>query len=271
MALADFDALRALLAQPTQILQRGKDVSAGTGKTGRFVNLWARDWQPGAIPSTAVAPTNSTVGAFQKADGGSGRQLILSGDVQCAFNASQRALPMMVIDRLSHQGGLVGNVITSQTTNLPTAALTRYTSGVGVMAAIQSWSGPGVTASRLDVTYTNSAGTGSRVGQFALPSSEIASTGHFQPIPLVGGDLGVRSVESIQFSVSLGGSPGNLGIVLFKPLGFVVVPPDTGHFDWLDNVMWNEEVLDGACLDLVTFVVSSSSTAYSQTLALAEC
>lgn len=121
-------------------------------------------------------------------------------------------------DRLSHQGNLNATATTTQTTNLPTAALPRYTDGVGVMMALEIYTQIGSTASSFTVSYTNSDGTPGRTS----PPMTIGGTGfreanRFIQIPLASGDKGVRSVESITLAGNTG-TAGAMGITLYKPL-----------------------------------------------------
>lgn len=130
---------------------------------------------------------------------------------------------IVVIDRLSHQAGLSGTVTTPQTTNLPTAALTRYTDGVGVMAGLSIYSWIGSTATTFTVSYTNQAGTSGRTSTaHAIGGSSKQADSSFVPIPLQQGDTGVRSVESVTLAGTTGGA-GNFGVVLFKPLAVIAV------------------------------------------------
>lgn len=268
MSLADFDALRALIANPYQHPLVYKDLNSGSSN---WASAWTLAFTPAAagIPSTAAATDNSTAGAIQHTNGGSGRQILVGGSVKRPTNSSEYTRPttLMLIDRLAHQGGLVMNINTLQTTNLPTAALTRYTSGVGVMCAIEIYTSGGSTASRFDVTYTNSGSTGSRLGQLPFASSDV-TTATFWQIPLQAGDLGVKSVESVQLSAATSAA-GNFGITLYKPLAFIHVSVE-GQFDILDNVTWNEEILDDACLQLV-YMRPVTGDEILTVLDLAEC
>jgi hypothetical protein len=133
---------------------------------------------------------------------------------------------LVLADRLSHQGGLNGSVTDEQTTNLPTAALTRYTDGVGVMAALEVYTDLGNTGSALaTVSYTNELGVAGRVSQQLFLGNNYYMRRQFFILPLADGDLGVRSVESVTLSASTGVA-GNFGVTLFKPL---LIMPFNAH------------------------------------------
>lgn len=124
----------------------------------------------------------------------------------------------IVYDRLSHQGGISGTVTTEQTTNLPTAALTRYTSGVGVMAMLEIYATIGSTATTYSLRYTNQAGVANRNSPLqTVGGSSDRGIGLSFFTPLQVGDTGVRSVEGITLSATTG-TAGDMGITLWRPL-----------------------------------------------------
>jgi hypothetical protein len=157
----------------------------------------------------------------------------------------------MLADRLSHQGGLSGTVTTAQTTNLPTAALTRYTTGVGVIAALDVYTQIGTTATTVNASYTNQDGTAAVASQ----ATPFGATGFREAsrsiiLPLAQGDTGVRSVESVTVLATTG-TAGNFGVTLYRPL---LLFPIGGLNQWYDiNPLLGggsnmPEVLDDACL-----------------------
>jgi len=135
---------------------------------------------------------------------------------------------------------------------LPTAALTRYTSGEGVMAGLTIYTAIGATATTATASYTNEAGTSGRTTQ----AFTIGSSGWFQQwrlliLPLAAGDSGVREVASVTLAASTG-TAGNIGVTLFKPLIAVrSTPPDFSvTYDFLsgNGIGGLPEILDDACL-----------------------
>lgn len=128
----------------------------------------------------------------------------------------------LLVDLLVTAGNISANLNTSQAINTP--ALTRYTDGVGVMMTLEVTTAVGSTASNVTITYTDNAGnTGNSTGAIAMTASAIAS--RLQPvaagpfITLAAGDLGVRSVQTVQFSAAMGA--GVCALHLYKPLIFV--------------------------------------------------
>lgn len=135
---------------------------------------------------------------------------------------------VILADILNVSGGLDGTIITAQTTNLPTAALTRYTSGEGVMAGIIVYTIIGTTATTFTVSYTNQAGTSGRTSTAtAIGGTNFREVNVLLPIPLAAGDTGIRSVESVTLAGTTG-TIGNFGVCLFKPLAMLSMESFTG-------------------------------------------
>jgi hypothetical protein len=135
----------------------------------------------------------------------------------------------IMIDLLNINGGLNATVTTPQTTNLPTAALTRYTSGEGVMAGIIIFSTVGNTATTIQVSYTNQAGVSGRNSQLTtFGQSNFREQNIFIPIPLQGADTGFRSIESVTLAATTAAA-GNFGVCLYKPLSMISFESTTGQ------------------------------------------
>ena len=163
------------------------------------------------IPTTAVTCSKSTVGALNSELESHSSSDLFIVNVSGSFS-EYLASSIYLIDRLSHQSGLVGNITTPQTTNLPTAALTRYTNGSGVIAGIVVYNS--TLTMTLSLSYTNELGTSGRT----TPATPMTvSPGGIKFMPLQNGDEGIRSIESVTIS-SIASTAGNFGVVLFKPL-----------------------------------------------------
>lgn len=226
MALTNLDALKTSLQSgiaETFISSAAAIIIGGTSSLYRLIFAPGEVAVP-AIPTTAVAPNNTDLGALNR--------LITSQSPSNVFATgfnifnSTTEMTYWVIDRLSHMGGLSAIVTTAQTVN--TAALTRYTSGVGVYAAAEIYAAIGTTITTITMTYTNSDGVGSRVSPAITfgGTNFGAGTGgvlRFIIFPLQDGDKGVQSVQSVTVAATTG-TAGNFGITLFKPLGVFSTP-----------------------------------------------
>ena len=166
-------------------------------------------------------------------------------------------------DFLVQSGGMSGTVTTEQTTGLPTVALSRYTNGDGVMAALIVYTSLGSTATTATLNYTNQSGSAGRTSQpIVVPASAPARV--ILVFCLQDGDTGVRSVEGLTLAGSTG-TAGNFGVLLFKPIAMLGGTCAEG----IDRAPTREmllsggaiaEILQGACLSaLFSFVASSGN------------
>lgn len=218
MAIASFSEYDAHLGNRQQMIPIS--VAGSTVVAARTYDLWAAmAFGAGAAITTAAAPTRATTGALNLStgqgiiNGGTGRLSALG------LNFGSNALgSLMICDRLSHQGGLSGTTTGAQTTNLPTAALTRYTTGEGVMLGITIYSAVGATATTITASYTNQAGTsGQTTPLVVFGGTGFNAANRMVLLPLAAGDTGVRAVASVTITASTT-TAGAFGATLFKPL-----------------------------------------------------
>jgi hypothetical protein len=268
MALADFDAYVDALE-----LNRAADFSTSTisASASRATAVWRSLLPAPATPTTSVAldkTSDSSIGPIPNAT--SGKLQILGGRFSTTGLAG---VSLVAIDLLNQSGGLSGTVTTEQTTNLPTAALTRHTGGDGVFIGIIIYAIVGTTATTISVRYTNQAGTSSRVSTVtSFGGTGFRDAGRLIPIPLQAGDTGVRSVEGVTVTATTG-TAGNFGVCLFKPLMSFSLESTTGAMP-LDAVSSGgmigsmAEFDDDACLNFMAF--TSSTQGVNGALLLAE-
>jgi hypothetical protein len=268
MALADFDAYVDSLR-----LNRAADfqTSAITTVVGRSMAMWGFFLPAPAAPTASVAldkTAGQSIGPIPGA--ASGKLQILGG----RFNTSGTAgATVVAIDLLNVSGGLSGTITTEQTTNLPTAALTRHTGGDGVFIGIIIYTQVGTTATTISVRYTNQAGTGSRTSTVtSFGGTGLREAARLIQIPLQAGDTGARSVEGVTVTATTG-TAGNFGVCLFKPLMTFSLDSTTGTIP-MDAVSSGgmigsmAEFDDDACLTLMAFTPVTQSI--NGTLLLAE-
>lgn len=184
----------------------------------------ATGWQ-GAFAFTAAlgasAPNNSTNGSllfgFTNPTGGDKAYLLGIGFLPNSMNVWNT---YQLTDVLYECGGISATTTSPQT--LGTAALTRYTTGLGVQATLTPITAFSATATTATITYTNSAGTGSRSGTIAhVNLFGFGSVDRLIPagrpyMTMQSGDVGIQSVSSLSFSVALAAGVG--GLFLHKPL-----------------------------------------------------
>lgn len=202
----------------------------GTLVGGRWTSLIRYQGSPGAlsaVPTTSVACTNATLGGLQQATPAAGKKKRL----RFITGAASQAGLLVLYDRLNHSGGLSGTATGSQSTNLPTAALPRYTDGVGVKIFLDIWSQIGATPTTITVPYTNSAG-----GSSTSPAQTWGGTGFREqdrmvPIDLAAGDKGARAVSAVN-AVASTGTVGNFGVTMLREIAWLPVPLAGAPFFW---------------------------------------
>lgn len=215
-----------------------------TTVVGQPFSMWATAPDAGTAPSTAVVPTSSTAGAIPGlvVTGGEAR---VGRVTYCASSVAT----WMLCDRLSHQGGLSGTTTPSSTTNLPTAALTRYTSGIGVFAALEIYTQIGTTLTATAIDYVDQDNVTRLSPDVSLGNTGLREAGRFIVYPYVQGTTGLKSVSGYRQAASTG-TIGNMGITLFKPLLSIHV--EAGQQNMVQDQLLSssavERVFDNACL-----------------------
>lgn len=256
MSIATLADYRSRSFAPHQRIPFTKITQAGA--SGRLSDLWTTTPFGGSAPTTAAVPTRSTTGAMGQNNPAANQHI-----VRASINGQSPSV-WWLVDRLSHQGGLSGTATGAQTTNLPTAALTRYTDGVGVLMGLTIYTQIGVSATTVTCSYTNEGGTAGRTSlatDFGGTSFREAS--RLILMPLQEGDSGVRSVESVTLAASTG-TVGNFGVTLFRPILPLVIPIANQTFEWdplLNLGGQAPEIVDDACLCWLCLPSAASSGA----------
>lgn len=218
---------------------------------GKLVDLWQYESTcggAGAVPTSSVVPTNTTNGAFSISNASGSRQNTLTGmSVQSNGTGS-----VILYDRLVHQGGLSGTSITTQTTNLPTTDLTRYTNGLGNMIMITVYTLIGATARNITVSYQNENNSTSTSKSVAIGGTGDREAQRCIFVPLADGDRGVIKINSVILDASTG-TVGNFGVSIIHPI--VCVPLQTTNMTSVWDFITMNPVLpvihQNACLRLV--------------------
>jgi hypothetical protein len=259
VALADFDAYAAALR-----LNLAADFFAAsiTASAGRSMAMWRSLLPAPAIPTASVALDKTSDNAIGPIPGAaSGKLQILGGRFSTSGSAGAT---VVAIDLLNVSGGLSGTVTTEQTTNLPTAALTRHTGGEGVMIGLVIYTAVGTTGTTISVRYSNQAGTPNRTSTVtSFGGTGAREAARLIQIPLAAGDTGVRSVEGVTVTATTG-TAGNFGVCLLKPLMTFSLDSTTGTMP-LDAVSSGgmigslAEFDDDACLTFMAFTPVAQS------------
>ncbi len=229
-----------------------------TTTSSRWYSHWKSSGSPlaGATPATTPGTVynSSSTGAMPVTDPSGANKLY-----GLTFAAGGTIAGVaMIYDRLVAMSGLDGTNTGAQTVN--TSALTRYTSGVGVRAALEVYTAIGATPVTATISYTNQAGVAGRTsGAIAIPANAVAQTIIF-PFPLQAGDTGVQSVQTVTLSGSTG-TAGNFGITLYYDFN-VKISWIANQFNEKDLVLQTcnlPNVQAGACLALASLATGANS------------
>lgn len=248
----------------SKLLQKASVVSVA----GNWYRLWAAAGFPGvgAEPSPAlqgIVPTKDTVGAIPFNNPISPATLHM-----LTFGAGGATLGALAIfDRLWHVGGISLTVNTLQTFT-GVLAPTRHVDGINNLLLLEITTATTATAATLTVNYTNTLDQ-AKAATLALAAAEPAIRCYF--VPLVAGDLGVKTLVSCQLSVAKTAGVANL--LLLNSAEFTTVP-------WVAN-SWTERdlvlqmanlprILDDACLSLMVLASATSTGAIIGKLVMAE-
>lgn len=187
-----------------------------------------------------------------------------------------------IVDILGSYPYIDANSSSAQTCS-NTNTLPRYTTGAGVKAFMVSRgtgyaataTTVGAVAHNVAMTYTNSAGTGSRQMPFTVACTASAfngqvahaglAAGNYFPLPLANQDAGVRSIQTIQLSAGSGTAATYYDMVLYRELAMIPVPAANVYYerDFVNMTPSLEQVQDGAVLGLI--YVAGGATAAATT------
>lgn len=260
-AIADYSAYKQAFGESPVIMSTLRGIATNASS-------------PLFAPLPLVVPTNSV--GLSSADspllpapawpGSFSSQAWLAEAVVGGFGTTSGTAVRSIIwlaDFLVQSGGMSGTVTTEQTTGLPTVALSRYTNGDGIMAALIVYTSLGSTATTATLNYTNQSGTAGRTSQPIVVPASTNPRGVLV-FCLQDGDTGVRSVEGLTLAGSTG-TAGNFGVLLFKPIAMLGGTCAEG----IDRAPTREmllsggaiaEILQGACIAALCSFVSSNGT-----------
>lgn len=224
MAINSLDGVIAGV-KPPQFFAKATSNTASTGKPYSF---WGTAGIPGAgsydttLSGVALSSTSSLVnGQIPYYDAASGKQMYLARAVGLGSTIGI----MLICDRLWHSGGLTITSTSAQTVNSatwPARDNNGTTLGEGVLIGVEVSATVGAATPTFTMTYTNSAGTGSRTATNQTATTSAAQAGNFFFMSLQAGDLGVRSIESFQLSASY--ISGTINLVAYRVLAVLEQP-----------------------------------------------
>ena len=222
---------------------------------GHWTSLWYDSGTPAAGADPAGTPGEAYANhasAFSFADVDPDRKLLLRLSGSC-----NDAIALMLYDRLVGVSGITLDSTGDKTVN--SAALTRYTSGIGVEAWLEITTAQVGSTTLSMSSYTNDAGTAARDGASATFAGLNQRTMFFLPLKDGANDKGVRSLETINVSVETA-SAGVANLILLKPIAYIPIPPEASNErEFVLDLSKYPRIYDDATLALMAFCGSSGS------------
>ena len=211
-----------------------------------------------ATPLAATVLSRSTDGGLDHGPNVSPSTKYLRRFMAMTQTATAVPLPIYLLDYLMFYSFITMDVGTQDLTN--TNSLTRYTDGVGVeIMPVEVASQVG--GAQFRVTYTNSSGVSGRVSPTVTCNTQVVNgtlitsapntagcNGPF--IPLADGDVGVRSIQQVEF---LSGDVGLISLVLVKPIASLSIYDITApvEVDYLIDQNIVPVIKDDAYLNMI--------------------
>ena len=276
MTITSMDGLVAgIIGYPTDLY---KDAV-----TAEAAGVWHSGWYQTGNPGVSAAPSSGLAGSAHAgtvAAGVAGQIPIpaaLGGSTRIYLTRLSAAHTgnvgmLRIYDRLWTNSGITITTTTGQTVNsvaFPARDQSASTSGAGVYVGIEvsSATGNGGAITNTTMTYTNSAGVGSKTATIAsFPASAVVGT--FIPFSLSAGDLGVRSIQTLTLGTSY--VSGTIHLVAYRLIAELPMPAaNTGfsaNFTSLNMpTIWDSSVLWPLWLPTATALGTvSGSLSYAQ-------
>lgn len=226
MALADYAAFKTAYNYPNQHVDHLKAWQLTSGLA--WCSSWIGTPGAGSVPGASAVTTAATAGAIPLGAISGGKELRLAiKKLVVSTGLVLQASTIIICDRLVHMGGLSGTVTTAQTVS--TSALTRFTSGAGVIAALEIYTAVGATATTATINYTNDAGVAGQTSQpVVFGGVSFQNLNRLLPISLAAGDAGVRAISTVTLAASTL-TAGNFGLTLFKPITPPISPSQSAY------------------------------------------
>jgi len=264
MAFTTMDqVLAALPGQPVKFNKNFQMTSGAWASTFNGVGYPTA----GATPSSGLAgdiPTAATLGALPMAASGPGT--LYAARMQAGFSTSGQAGLVVLYDRVWHNSGISATVTTAQTIN--SVALNRPdANGKEVEAWWQVYAAMGAGTPNVTLTYTDQDGNTAQSGSSGVLATTMA-VNRTGPFILASGDTGVRSIQTWQADATF--TSGTIGLVLRRPLLYLAVP--VFNQEQIADVLASNlvEIPDAACLEIVTFVQTTTLTNFQGELLIVE-
>ena len=230
--------------------------SSAPEAAGQVVTLWKNAGLPGAgvdAGGTPGAALTNAAGGITLQDEAVDEKFLMHLEATANQNCS-----LIILDRLVSVSGL--SIAATGNVTVNSAALPRYTDGVGVEALLELTTATTAGTAALSMnSYTDQAGnTGNAGGSvtFAAAAQNIDSAFF---LPLAAGDTGVRAIATI--NVSVAGTSGVAAVTLVKRLAQIPLIANIGTvIDFTRGYPPMPKIFNGATLMLAIVAGGTSAT-----------
>jgi hypothetical protein len=253
--MAGFASYADLVAE----LKAGKEFERAFDKVvaNTHAGQWASYWYSAGMPVAGAAPAGTpgtvytnAVGSINFEDRAPDQKHLLTFGSLLNGAGSLR-----IYDRLVAVSGLDLTAVAARVVN--SAALTRYTSGLGVEAWVEVTTVTSVTAPQVTMDYVDEANV-ARVGTVLVFPAAVTNLSWMGRLPILAPSNGIKSVTNL--NVTVASTTGICNVVLLKPLATIAVPAN----------LWNERdqvlqltslprIYDGASLAFMVYVLSGGT------------
>jgi hypothetical protein len=277
MALTNLAGVIAGLRAPTYTNKGGNAGTAGRHMTSWYAATIPAGATANAAGMSGVALTYPVTGSIPWTPPGSG-DTVLARYLQRA-NASGGVghMSAMLVDRLWHNSGLNATLTTSQNVNsvtLPARDVAQTTNGDGVLIGLEVSTASTANTPTVTISYTNSAGTAGRTATNVALLTTTSAQGSFYIIGLQAGDTGVRSIQTITFSI--GWTSAVVHLVLFRviaQMGLVSIlngAASSQRLAFIEDVvsLAAPKIFNGSVLQIVSLASSNNIPFVNITLTL---
>lgn len=211
---------------------------------GVWHSLWRETGMPGAGADPATTPGTAhddTAGSIFFPDQASDQKRLIAAALNLTIAGS-----IMIYDRLVSVSGL--SLASTGNKTVSSAALPRYTDGIGVQAWLEVTTATATTAPIVTLnSYTDNDGNTGQTGAAETFPAAVTNVNSFIPLSLAAGDVGVRAVST--FNVGTAASAGICNLVLLKPLATIPVAGNAGAIiDFVTGIPIQPQIFDGATL-----------------------
>ena len=269
MAITTMDGLVSALGGAQKLIVNKANVTAVAGRT---LSLWSGAGQPGVGSTTignatsGAVPVSTDTGSLGFVNPVSGNSYI--GGIRGISAATGLIIIYDMLWAWSSPTGWVVTTTGAQSTSSPTALTRPDANGVNSELWIETISAGGSASGTSTITYTNSAGTGSKTATL-LSGAPISSPpiGTIQMYGLTAGDNGVKSVQSINNSATW--TSGIQKVMIVRRVAEVPCQANVGFsYNAIDLGM--TRVYDSAALGVAFNANSTASGPTQFTITLAQ-